>query len=62
MCRLLNGLGFLMIRQKGSHRFFRHADGRTTIIPMHANDLDRALIRKILNDIELSIDEYNGLS
>ena len=59
MCRLLESIGFVIIRQKGSHRFFRNADGRSTIIPVHAGDLDRSLIRKILKDIGLSIDEYN---
>jgi len=59
MCQLLENNGFVMARQKGSHRFFRHTDGRTTIVPMHAGDLDRTLVRKILKDIEMSIDEYN---
>jgi len=58
MCKILEGLGFSLIRQKGSHRFYRHSDGRTTVIPMHASDLDRALTRKILRDVELSIDEF----
>jgi len=61
MSKLLKTLGFVMLRQKGSHCFYRHADGRTTVVPMHANDLDRSLIRKILYDIDLSIDEYNNL-
>ena len=61
MCKLLENLGFSTVRQKGSHRFYKHADGRTTVIPMHAGDLDRSLIRKMLNDIDLSIDEYNEL-
>ena len=59
MCKLLDRLGFVLLRQKGSHCFYQHADGRTTVVPMHATDLDRALIRKILNDIALSIDDYN---
>jgi predicted RNA binding protein YcfA (HicA-like mRNA interferase family) len=59
MCQLLENNGFVVARQKGSHRFFRHTDGRTTIVPMHAGDLDRTLVRKILKDIEMSIDEYN---
>jgi len=61
MCKILEGLGFSLIRQKGSHRFYRHSDGRTTVIPMHTGDLDRALVRKILRDIELSIDKFNEL-
>jgi predicted RNA binding protein YcfA (HicA-like mRNA interferase family) len=62
MCRLLEADKFTAIRQKGSHRFYQHNDGRTTVIPMHAKDLDRTLIRKILRDIDMSIDEYNDKS
>jgi len=62
MCKILEGLGFSLVRQKGSHRFYRHTDGRTTVIPMHVGDLDRALARKILRDTELSIDEFNKLT
>ena len=60
MCKLLEHGGFISIRQKGSHRFFQHPDGRTTVVPMHTGDLDRTLVRKILKDIEMSIDEYNN--
>ena len=59
MCKLLESIEFASIRQKGSHKFYRHNDGRTTTVPMHAGDLDRTLIRKILKDIDMSIDEYN---
>jgi len=59
MCTLLESDGFSNIRQRGSHRFYKHIDGRTAVVPMHANDLDRTLIRKILKDIDISIDEYN---
>jgi len=59
MCKLLERNGFLLDRQRGSHRFYRHVDGRTTVVPMHAKDLDRGLIRKILRDIDMSINEYN---
>jgi len=59
MCKLLENEQFKNIRQRGSHRFYRHIDGRTSIVPMHASDLDRTLIRKILKDIDMSIDDYN---
>ena len=62
MCKILECLGFTLLRQKGSHRFYRHSDGRTTVIPMHTGDLDRSLIRKIMRDVELSIDEFNELA
>jgi predicted RNA binding protein YcfA (HicA-like mRNA interferase family) len=60
--RILNKLGFNKIRQRGSHAFYRHPDGRTTTIPFHiGNDLPRPLLREILREINLSIDEYNKL-
>ena len=61
MCTLLESDGFQNVRQRGSHRFYRHTDGRTTVVPMHASDLDRTLIRKILKDIDMSIDDYNKM-
>ena len=60
MCALLESDDFVNLRQRGSHRFYKHADGRTTVVPMHASDLDRTLIRKILKDIDMPISEYNS--
>ncbi|MHB8384362.1 MAG: type II toxin-antitoxin system HicA family toxin [Candidatus Binataceae bacterium] len=28
-------MGFVAARQKGSHVFFKHPDGRTTTVPRH---------------------------
>ena len=61
MVKLLNTIGFVEVRQKGSHKTFKHNDGRTTVIPFHGEDLGRGLIRKILRDIEISTDEYEKL-
>jgi predicted RNA binding protein YcfA (HicA-like mRNA interferase family) len=62
MERILMNLGFERIRQKGSHVIYRHTDGRTTTIPFHSNrDLPRPLIREILREINISIDEYTKL-
>ena len=60
--QLLFTIGFERIRQKGSHVFYRHSDGRTTTIPHHSGiDLPRPLLRAILREIHISIDEYNNL-
>ena len=60
--KLLFRLGFIKARQKGSHAFYRHPDGRTTTIPFHiGKDLPRPLLRKVLNEIKISVDEYNSL-
>ncbi len=57
--RALKRLGFEAIRQKGSHIFFRHPDGRSTVVPYHTGeDISRGLIRKILQDVELNWLEF----
>jgi predicted RNA binding protein YcfA (HicA-like mRNA interferase family) len=51
-----------MVHQRGSHTVWVHPDGRTTTIPVHpGKDLPRGLIRKILKDIKLSVEEYVDL-
>jgi len=62
MCAILRKLGFDLARQKGSHAFYKHEDGRATVIPMHkGEDLGRGMIRSILKDIEVSVEEYEKL-
>jgi predicted RNA binding protein YcfA (HicA-like mRNA interferase family) len=59
MDKILTNLGFERIRQKGSHVFYRHSDGRTTTVPNHkGRDLARPLVREILREIELNVDDF----
>ena len=49
--RFLVSAGFIQMRQKGSHKFFRHPDGRTATVPDHrGEDLGRGILAKILRD------------
>jgi predicted RNA binding protein YcfA (HicA-like mRNA interferase family) len=62
MDKMLRHLGFAAVRQKGSHVFYRHTDGRTTTLPNHGNrDLARPLMREILREISISPDEFTEL-
>ena len=59
LIQVLNKMGFTHIRQKGSHAIFlRKKDGVLTIVPIHSKDIGRGLLRKILNEIDLSVDEF----
>ena len=59
MDKILRQLGFAAVRQKGSHVFYRHADGRTTTLPNHGNrDIARPLMREILRETSVSPDEF----
>lgn len=57
---LLKKNGFIEVRRKGSHVYVQHAQNndRATIVPIHANeDLGKGLVKSILNDLRLSVDE-----
>lgn len=55
---LLLRLGFQEVRQRGSHRQYRHPDGRGTTVPFHAGrDISPTLLRKIARDIGLTVEE-----
>lgn len=59
LCRFLEKEGFEMIRQKGSHRFYRHSDGRVTVVPIHTNnDIKRTLLKAILDEIRMTREEF----
>jgi predicted RNA binding protein YcfA (HicA-like mRNA interferase family) len=56
--RILENLKFAEVRQKGSHKQFRHEDGRATTVPFHkGRDISPKLLRQIASDIELTIEE-----
>lgn len=55
----LERLGFVEVRQRGSHKQFRHADGRVTTVPMHAGrDIAPTLLRQICRDIRVTSTEF----
>ena len=46
------------VRQRGSHKQFRHADGRATTVPVHqGRDISPILLRQIAKDINLTVNE-----
>ena len=53
--------GFNWVRCEGSHNTFRNAEGRIIVIPDHGSQvIVRSLIRKIIRDMGISIDEYHN--
>ena len=62
LIKILIGLEFVETRQRGSHKFFKHVDGRVTSVPFHTGDLGRGLLRKILNQIKISPEELRKLT
>ncbi len=58
--KALKKLGFELKRQEGSHMFFEHPDGRTTVVPNHpGEEIDRGLLTKIIkHDLQISREEF----
>jgi predicted RNA binding protein YcfA (HicA-like mRNA interferase family) len=55
----LERLGFVEVRQRGSHKQFRHPDGRATTVPMHSGrDISPILLRQICRDIGVSAEAF----
>ncbi|MCD4745441.1 MAG: type II toxin-antitoxin system HicA family toxin [Bacteroidales bacterium] len=55
---ILKSLDFMEVRQRGSHKQFRHNDGRATTIPYHkGRDISPILLRQIAKDINLTVEE-----
>lgn len=60
LIRLLEKLGFVVIRINGSHHRVKHPDGRVTTVPVHKNeDLPKGLVRKIIReDLDMNFEEF----
>jgi predicted RNA binding protein YcfA (HicA-like mRNA interferase family) len=55
-------VGFHWVRREGSHNVFRNPEGRVVVIPDHGSQvIVRPLLRKILRDMGLSVEEYNRI-
>lgn len=63
LIKILQKIGFKIIRQEGSHVFLRNDDGRTTVVPNHPGEkLDRGLLNKIIKkDIGISREDFERL-
>jgi len=62
LIKLLKKIGFVERRQKGSHLFLSHLDGRTTVVPIHpSKQIGIGLLRSILHDVKLSPEDFGKL-
>ena len=57
--KILNNLGFKLIRKRGSHVILKHSDGRMTVVPIHSKEeIGPGLLLKIIKDAKLSKEEF----
>lgn len=54
--------GFQVARVRGSHHLLKHSDGRVTVVPVHAGErIGPGLLNKILNDCDITREEFQSL-
>ncbi len=57
--RVLLRLGFIEVRHRGSHKQFARADGRRTTVPVHpGRDIAPVLLRRIIKDVGMSVEDF----
>ncbi len=54
--KALSKLGFVAVRQRGSHVVMK-GRGRTVAVPLHP-ELDRGTLRAILREANVSVEEF----
>jgi predicted RNA binding protein YcfA (HicA-like mRNA interferase family) len=56
---ILRKLGFIEVRQRGSHKQFRDGSGRSTTVPFHSGrDIAPTLLRQIAKDVGVTVSEF----
>jgi predicted RNA binding protein YcfA (HicA-like mRNA interferase family) len=62
LARVAERLGFTLRRQRGSHAIYvRSSDEARVVIPMHSGDLKRKTLRGIIQDLKISVEEFQSL-
>jgi len=57
--KALGKLGFSLSRQSGSHKIYKNPEGKRVTIPYHKGKvLHPKVLKSILKDAELSLDEF----
>lgn len=60
--KIAEAAGFSWVRCVGSHNTFRNVSGHIVVIPDHGSQvIVRPLLRKIIRDLGVSVDEYNDI-
>lgn len=63
VAKALEKLGFGLARQSGSHKIYKNAQGKRVTVPSHKGKvLHPKVLKSILKDADVSLDEFLKLS
>jgi predicted RNA binding protein YcfA (HicA-like mRNA interferase family) len=58
--RALGKLGYVQVRQEGSHVRFKGPSGKGVTVPKHS-EIARGMLRNIIREIGISVDAFTAL-
>jgi len=57
--KILKRLGYLPVRQKGSHVIFSNQSKNTITVPNHpSKTIGKGLLRKLIGDLDIDVSEF----
>lgn len=60
--KVLEKVGFILVRQSGSHRIYKNKEGKRITIPYHpGKDLHPKIVKSILEETDLTVEEFMEL-
>lgn len=60
--KVLEKTGFVCVRQSGSHRIYKNAEGKRVTVPFHSRKiLHPKVLKSILRDADLALDRFKEL-
>ena len=62
LIKVLEKIGFVVSRIRGSHHVLKHPEGKTTVVPVHSGEtIGPGLLRKIIRDSGLERNQFMDL-
>ena len=62
MIKVIEKSGFFLVRQSGGHKIYKNKRGKRVTIPYHAGKtLHPKVVKSILRDADISIEEFKQL-
>ena len=61
MERVLLKKGFIPTTSKGSHKTFKHSNGRRTTLAYHPGNIPKPMVAKILKQMGIPLEEFKKL-
>jgi predicted RNA binding protein YcfA (HicA-like mRNA interferase family) len=60
--KALERVGFSLVRQSGSHKIYKNAEGKRVTVPYHAGRiLHLRVLKSILRDGEITVERFKDL-